>query len=149
MNILANSTYQKMDRIFADTSGWANFFVRTEPYYPQANAKMRLWHKINTQIVTTNYVLIELVALMTSLLQVPRNQQVEVIETIQSAEWVEVVHIDQTLNKEAWQLLKNRLDKTWSLVDCTSMIVLQHLGIHEAFTADHHFEQAGFVLSLK
>lgn len=138
-----------MDNIFADTSGWANFFIRTEPYHDQAATKMRQWHEKKVRIVTSNYVLAELVALMTSPLRVTRSQQIIIIETIKSAGWVEIVHIDPTLDEEAWQLLKKRPDKMWSLADCTSMVVMQHLGIREAFTADHHFEQAGFMLSLK
>jgi predicted nucleic acid-binding protein len=138
-----------MDKIFADTSGWANFFVRSEPYYEQAMTKMRQWHDKKARLVTSNYVLTELVALMTSPLRIPRNQQIKVIETIKSADWVEVIHIDPSLDDEAWQLLKNRPDKLWSLVDCSSIVVMQHMGITEAFTADHHFEQAGFLLSLK
>jgi predicted nucleic acid-binding protein len=46
-------------------------------------------------------------------------------------------------------LLKARLDKEWSLVDCASFVVMQHRSIVEALTADHHFEQAGFVRLLK
>ena len=37
-----------------------------------------------------------------------------------------------------------RADKTWGLVDCASFIVMADAGIQEAFTSDHHFEQAGF-----
>ena len=71
------------------------------------------------------------------------------IETIKAASWVEVVHIDPTMETEAWTLLHSRLDKTWSLVDCASFTVMQHRGIREALTTDHNFEQAGFVQLLR
>jgi len=102
-----------------------------------------------TQVVTTNYVLAELIALMTSPLRIPRSQQVTTIETIKMASWVAVVHIDPTLEAEAWTLLRSRLDKTWSLVDCASFTVMRHRGIREALTTDHNFEQAGFLQLLK
>jgi len=44
--------------------------------------------------------------------------------------------------------MTKRPDKEWSLVDCSSMVVMARRGIAEAFTSDHHFEQAGFVRSL-
>ena len=91
----------------------------------------------------------ELIALMTSPLRMPRPQQVTTIETIKTASWVEVVHIDPTLEVEAWTLLRSRLDKTWSLVDCASFTVMRHRGIREALTTDHNFEQAGFLQLLK
>jgi uncharacterized protein len=62
---------------------------------------------------------------------------------------VEIVHIDPALDAEAWDLLKARADKEWSLVDCASFVIMQHRGITQALTTDHHFEQAGFVRLLK
>jgi uncharacterized protein len=43
----------------------------------------------------------------------------------------------------------SRPDKEWSLTDCISFVVMQECGLIEALTADHHFEQAGFVALLK
>jgi predicted nucleic acid-binding protein len=36
-----------------------------------------------------------------------------------------------------------------SLTDCISFVVMMDLGITDALTADHHFEQAGFRALLK
>jgi len=42
-----------------------------------------------------------------------------------------------------------RLDKDWSLTDCTSFIVMQDRNVTDALTADHHFDHAGFNALLK
>lgn len=138
-----------MADVFVDTSGWACFFVRTEPFHASAKTFMQQWKADGTRVVTTNYIILELVALFISPLRVPRTQQIKTIETIRTAPWVEIVHIDPTLDNEAWKLLKNRPDKEWSLVDCSSFVLMQQRGIIEAFTTDHHFEQTGFVRLLK
>jgi predicted nucleic acid-binding protein len=138
-----------MDEIFADTSGWANFFVRTERFHALAKNFMHEWNAEGARVVTTNYVILELVALFTNPLRIPRIQLVTTIETIKGATWVEIVHIDPTLDKEAWAMLKQRQDKEWSLVDCASFVLMQQRGITEALTTDHHFEQAGFIRLLK
>ncbi len=36
-------------------------------------------------------------------------------------------------------------DKQWSFTDCTSKVLIERLGIAEAFAFDHHFEQFGTV----
>ena len=46
-------------------------------------------------------------------------------------------------------LYTDRPDKDWSLTDCISFVVMKHLGITTALTADRHFEQAGFSVLLK
>ncbi|MBM3238774.1 PIN domain-containing protein [Candidatus Poribacteria bacterium] len=138
-----------MREVFADTAGWANFFIRTEPYHRKAVELMRRWRQQGRRIVTTNYVLSELVALFTSPLRLPRHLLVRYIETIKNASYVGIIHVDKELDTAAWTLLKERLDKEWTLVDCASFVMMQQRGITEAFTTDHHFEQAGFVRLLK
>ena len=46
-------------------------------------------------------------------------------------------------------LYEARPDKDWSLTDCISFVVMERQKIARALTADHHFEQAGFVALLK
>ena len=137
-----------MNEVFADTSGWANAFVKTEPYHAKASTLITQWKQQNRHVVTTNYVLGELIPLFTRM-RVPRTNSLHYIEVIRSSTWVEIIHIDQELDKKAWELLANRLDKQWSLVDAVSFVIMQDRGMTEALTEDHHFEQAGFVQILK
>lgn len=65
-----------MTEVFADTSGWASFFVRTEPFHDLAKTTMLQWRAEEKRIVTTNYVILELVALFTSPLRMPSVQQI-------------------------------------------------------------------------
>lgn len=138
-----------MNDLFVDTSGWACHFDGDQPQHTDATTFIGVCLAQGGQLVTTNYVLTELVALFTSPLRVPRPTVVNYIETIKSSSRVEIVHVDPTLDADAWTLLKNRPDKEWSLVDCASFVVMQQRGLWEALTTDHHFEQAGFVRLLK
>ena len=60
-----------------------------------------------------------------------------------------MLHVNSEMDEQAWQLFSQRLDKNWSLVDCSSFIVMRQYSIQEALTTDHHFEQAGFICLLK
>ena len=54
------------------------------------------------------------------------------------------MHITPELDRAAWELVKRRVDKDWSLVDCASFVVMDRLDITAARSTDHHFAQAGF-----
>lgn len=96
-------------------------------------------------MITTNYILTEVVALLTSPLRIPRPQLIAFVASIKTSPYVTIVHIDPLIDAAAWQLLTSRVDKGWSLVDCMSFVMMQQMQLTEAFTTDHHFAQAGFV----
>ena len=133
-----------MNEVFADTSGWASFFLEDDPHHAKAYSLIKQWKQQNRNVVTTNYVLSELVPLFVRM-GVPRKSGLNYIDVLRTSDWVEIVHVDE----KAWQLLANRLDKEWSLVDAVSFVVMQEREMTDALTADHHFEQAGFQRLLK
>ncbi len=57
---------------------------------------------------------------------------------------IDTVWVDETLHREAMALLMARLDKTYSLCDAVSFILMRQRHCTEALTTDHHFEQEGF-----
>lgn len=138
-----------MNEVFADTSGWANFFVDTEPYHAKAVMLMDRLQQKTRRVVTTNYVLSELLPLLTIRFRIRRVRALKVIEVIRSVPWVEIVHVDEALDAAAWHLLEKRLDKEWSLVDAVSFLVMENRRMTEALTTDKHFEQAGFIRLLR
>jgi predicted nucleic acid-binding protein len=135
--------------LFVDTFGWASLFVNTQPYHSQAAQCFRLVVQQQKSVVTTNYVISELVALLGSPLRIPRPCIFEVIDAIKTVPYVQIIHIDEATDTAAWELCKGRSDKAWSLVDCTSFVLMQQLSIQEALTTDQRFEQAGFIRLLK
>lgn len=138
-----------MNKIFVDTSGWGNLVDTRQRFYPQTRAFYETAKHERTRLVTTNYVLAELVSLLSSPLRLPRSKSINFVDRIKTSLLVDIVHIGEDLDSEAWDFLSNRVDKDWSLVDCSSFVVMQDGGITEALTTDHHFEQAGFVRLLK
>lgn len=138
-----------MKGIFVDTSGWASLVVEPQTFHTKAKEIYQSAISNQTPLLTTNYVLTELVALLTSPLRLSRPRVIEIVEGIKASPFFEIIHIDKELDENAWELLKNRPDKQWSLVDCSSFVVMQEREISESLTTDHHFEQAGFIRLLK
>jgi hypothetical protein len=59
-----------------------------------------------------------------------------------------IVRSDSRLFEHGFDLYSARTDKSWSLTDCISFVVMEREGITEALTGDRHFEQAGFRILL-
>jgi predicted nucleic acid-binding protein len=134
---------------FADTSGWAAWADSSERFHSLAVVAFEeVWHQ-RGRVVTTNFVLAELTALLTRPMRVPKPQQIQLLGDIRRDSGVAVVCVDAALEAAAWHLWQARPDKEWTLVDCASFVVMQQRGLTEALTTDHHFEQAGFVRLLK
>ena len=60
-----------------------------------------------------------------------------------------IVPAEAKLFEQGVEFYHRRPDKAWPLTDCISFVVMTDLGIREALTGDHHFEQAGFRALLK
>ncbi|MBI1764772.1 MAG: type II toxin-antitoxin system VapC family toxin [Acidobacteria bacterium] len=58
---------------------------------------------------------------------------------------VEIVWVDEALHQAAFALLEARLDKTYSLCDAVSFVLMRQRGLLDALTTDHHFAQEGFI----
>lgn len=131
--------------LFVDTSGWAYYLDRQDPIHPEIVALVQHTVKQRRRLITTNYIITELVALLSSRHHLPRQQVIIAVNAIKNDSAVELFHIDRSIDNEAWKLLEARPDKEWSLVDASSFVVMKHLDIRHALTTDHHFTQAGFL----
>jgi predicted nucleic acid-binding protein len=138
-----------MADVFADTSGIANLVDRSEEFHEQAKELYDTLRSQSRSFVTTNYILAELIATLTRPLRTPRERVVEIVRNLKSSSSFQVLHVDEETDEDAFCLLSRRQDKEWSLVDCASFVLMERLGLTEALTTDHHFEQAGFTRLLK
>lgn len=130
--------------MFVDTSGFFSVNDKAEKHHVEAGEIYKqAWFRL-----TTNYVLDEFVALATAR-KLSREKILAFSEEILIDEKVEIVWINKAAHSKAVEFLKNRRDKSYSLCDAVSFIVMREREIAEALTTDHHFEQEGFVRLLK
>jgi predicted nucleic acid-binding protein len=93
--------------------------------------------------VTHNYVIAEFVALAHSR-GYPREFAITFSSVLTSDPEIEVVWVDPSLHQEALALVRTQLDKSYSLCDAVSFVVMKRQNITDALSTDHHFAQAGF-----
>ena len=138
-----------MRRLFVDTSGWASLADADQQFHSLAKSHYAVFRQDNARFVTTNYVIAELIALLTSPIRMSRARVIEYVQSIKMSTNVVIAHVDKEMDSRSFEFLQKRGDKAWSLVDCSSFLLMQEEGIADALTTDHHFEQAGFVRLLK
>ena len=57
---------------------------------------------------------------------------------------IEMIWVDEILHRAALTFLQTRLDKTYSLCDAVSFILMRQRGVRDALTTDRHFVQESF-----
>ena len=80
-----------------------------------------------------------------ALAKIDRRAAVQFVQGCHSNPKVTLVPVDSGLFSRGLKLYDERPDKTWSLTDCISFVVMHEFEIIYAATGDHHFHQAGFV----
>lgn len=127
-----------------DTSGFFALYSQKDKNH---TAAARCYEKSRVR-VTTNYILAGYVAL--ALIRgVPRQDVLAFSDEILLDDTVEIVWVSQQQHIQAVELLHQRLDKTYSLCDAVSFVLMRERQIQEALTTDKHFVQEGFVRLLE
>lgn len=131
-----------MKPVFLDTSGLIAVLNADDQWNAQADAAWRSLIASNAPMLTTSLVLIEL---GDGLARIHHRQlAIELRDRLQASTRVEIIQITAEDEVRAWELFRDRSDKEWGMTDCVSFIVMQDREVTEAFSADRHFEQAGF-----
>jgi predicted nucleic acid-binding protein len=127
-----------------DTSGLFSFFDENDFRNSEAVSQVREAEFL----LTHSYVLAEFIPLC-QVRGLDRSKTLDFVEALLENELIEIVWVDESIHRSAFELLQNRLDKTYSLCDAISFLVMRERGIPVSLTTDKHFEQEGFIKLLK
>jgi predicted nucleic acid-binding protein len=122
-----------------DTSGLLCLHHQAEPFHHEA---CQAYHAAPVRL-THGYVLAEFVALAQAR-RLPRLAALAFVADLVANPDIETVWTDEALHQQAMALLQARPDKTYSLCDAMSFVLMRQRKISEALTTDRHFEQEGF-----
>lgn len=123
-----------------DTSGLLCYLHQNELQHQEAVQLLNSAKKT----LTHSYVLAELIALAL-VRRFPRPAVLTFVMDLLDNPDIKTIWIDEQLHREAMQLLINRQDKTYSLCDAVSFVLMRQYEMIDALTTDRHFEQEGFV----
>ena len=126
--------------IYADTSGLYAMLDADDTWHDEASAIGRWLLQGGALLVTSNYVVTELTALVQARLGL--NAALQVHRGLLPA--LEVVFVERELHERAvaaWTVARRR---GLSLVDCAGFELMRDLGVFTALAFDRHFEEQGF-----
>jgi hypothetical protein len=133
-----------MNTVFADAFYFVARLNRHDQHHERALALSR---DFRADLLTTDWVLMEVADALAE--SEARARIREFVVHLRQSPACEVVAASRDLLDRALELYHQHADKEWTLTDCTSFVVMRERQISRALTADHHFEQAGFVPLLK
>jgi len=128
--------------IFADTCYWIAIVNDRDELHvraSQVSASLK-----DALIVTSEWVLTELLNHFAERERHVRLGVSTFVDELLANASVLVVPTAESSFEQAFRLYKERPDKRWSLIDCSSFALMNRFGIEGALTSDKHFEQAGF-----
>ncbi|MGI8608528.1 MAG: type II toxin-antitoxin system VapC family toxin [Candidatus Dormibacteria bacterium] len=126
--------------IFVDTSFWYAYQVRRDRRHDEAVALLAAGVG---RMIVSNHVIGETWTLMNR--RQGHGAAVGFIDRLSRLPGLEVVHIDDELEVDAWQWLRRHDEREYSFVDATSFAVMRRRRIREALAFDGDFGAAGFI----
>lgn len=132
-----------MKATFADAFYFLALFNPSDAAHAEAKA---IGRRLTGRLVTSGYVLTEVADAFAAPCDRPRF--LALLAALESNPSVTIVPASEDLFRRGVDLYRRRPDKGWPLTDCLSFVVMGDLGLTEALTGDHHFEQAGYVALL-
>ena len=131
-----------MTSLFLDANFVIALGISDDQHHYEAEQYWKTLIQTSFSLVTTSYVLDEIVTFLNSRRQ--HNKALRAGNNLLSASHIQMIHVDEALFYEGWEYFEQHVDKTFSLTDCISFVLMNRLGIEEALTFDKHFAQAGF-----
>ena len=126
---------------FVDTSFWFGLQDRLDRRHRDAAALAS--GQRHQRLVTSNHVVGETWTILRR--RVGHRAAVGFLGRLEGLPNVEVAHIDERLEAEAWAWLRRHDEREYSFVDATSFALMRRRRVREALAFDGDFAAAGFV----
>jgi len=126
---------------FVDTSFWFSVQDRLDRRHGEARALAA--SNSRERLLTSNHVVGE--TWTTVRRRFGHGAAVGFLDRLHALANVEIAHVDETLEAEAWAWLRRHAEREYSFVDATSFAIMRRRRIREALAFDGDFAAAGFV----
>jgi uncharacterized protein len=136
-----------MERVFADTGYWIALLNPRDDLHQKAYATSREYSP--NQLVTSEMVLIEFLNSFSDYGPRLRQAAAKAVASLRDTPQIVIVSQTSQLFEKALKRYLDMADKSWSLTDCASFLIMEEERLTAALTHDRHFTQAGFQTLLR
>lgn len=126
--------------VFVDASAWVAITNRKDRNGREAVKIFRRLLSTRVALLTTNWTAYEALTLVKSRLGF--SQAERLWARIRTRAVVELVAVDEQVERDALELFWRYQDKTWGVVDCSSLVLMEAIGCRHVFAYDTHFVEA-------
>ena len=131
-----------MKRVFVDTGGFLAVLVPEDAAHVRARALFSRASVEGWRLTTTNAVMIETYSVLLARARDKRRSALAFLDML-AVDGYAVERIAGSDEDRAIGLLRRHEDKTYSLCDALSFVVMERLGIGEVIAFDRHFREYG------
>ena len=132
------------NKIFVDTGAWFAFIDKTDYLHPRAIKHFKHINAKNSRLYTSNLVIHETITLLAR--RLTKKIAIDFIKRIYPDESINIMPVDFNTEQEALKTFIKYADQDFTVVDCTSFVLMQENGIKRAFTFDKHFKTMKFAV---
>lgn len=122
------------ERIFADTNFFVALFHPADVLHEDARRIAASCSVASTLLVISNFIFLETVTVLAQ----RRGKDIAIAagNYLLSNPFIEMVHVDEALQRETWDIFKNALPKNISFVDASIVAILKAEAIETLLTFD-------------
>ncbi len=123
-----------------DTSAFYAVLDSDDKEHPSARQAWERFIKTENSLYTSNYVLVETLALLQNRLGIGAVRAFEDAVT----PLLRILWVDDNTHQQAVDTVLTAGRRRLSLVDCSSFVLMRRHGLDSAFAFDDHFSEQGF-----
>jgi len=131
-----------INKLFVDTGAFIAITDKSDQYHSRGTTYFEELLKSGQPLLTTNFILDETYTRLKRKLS--SDAAITFGEAIKKSDQLEIITVDDEIERRAWEIFKKYSDQTFSYTDCTSFAVMQIHKLKTSFAFDAHFEIFGF-----
>jgi predicted nucleic acid-binding protein len=128
--------------VFVDSGGFFAAMVAEDAFHKRGLALFEQADRDDWRLFTTNAVVIEAYTLLLTRSHQGRAAALTFLDLLEG-DGIRVERIRKADEVRAFRLVRSHTDKTYSLCDALSFVVMERLGLEEAIAFDRHFREYG------